>query len=58
MNDFDRHVEFQLRLLLDPIVKASAPPRKGSRKRMEEARVLELPAVMPLAVAVPVEVFA
>jgi len=58
MNDFDRHLEFELRLLLDPIAKAPAPPRKGTPQLQDETPVIELTLVTPVAVPVPLEVFA
>ena len=53
----DRHLESQLRLLLDPVVKAPVPPRKGRPTLLDERQVLE-PAEMAPAVEKPVEVFA
>jgi hypothetical protein len=33
MNDFDRLLQIELRQMLDPVVAAPAPPRKGLPKR-------------------------
>jgi hypothetical protein len=57
MNYSDHHLEFQLRLLLDPMVKAPVPPRKGRRSLRDKCQVLQLTFVAP-AVREPVEVFA
>ena len=53
----DRHLESQLRLLLDPVVKAPVPPRKGRPALLDECQAIE-PAEMAPAVEEPVEVFA
>jgi hypothetical protein len=59
MNYSDHGLEYQLRGMLDPIVKAPAPPRKGRRRNvLEESRVLDLTVATPAAVFVPVGVFA
>jgi hypothetical protein len=58
MNDFEPRLESELRLLLDPIVKAAAPPRNGRRRLLEGSQLLELSLVTPVAVPVPVEGFA
>ena len=58
MNYFDRHLESELRRLLDPVVKAPAPPRRRGRRVhvLEEANPVELTFVTPIPV--PVEAFA
>lgn len=58
MNYFDRHLESELRRLLDPVVKAPAPPRKGGRRLsvLEDTKVVELTFGTP--VQVPAEAFA
>jgi hypothetical protein len=60
MDDFDRHLESQLRVKLDPIVTAPVPARRrrNGGRTVQEIRVLDLPAVTPAAVLVTVEVFA
>jgi hypothetical protein len=59
MNYTDHRLESQLRGMLDPIVKAPAPPRRGRRRNvLEESGVLDLIVGTPAAVPVPVEVFA
>jgi hypothetical protein len=60
MNYFDRHLESQLRGMLDPIVNSPVPARRrrNGGKTVQEIRVLDLPAVTRALVPVPVEVFA
>jgi hypothetical protein len=60
MNYFERHLESQLRGMLDPIVNApfAARRRRSGGKTVKEIRILDLPAVTPAVVLVPVEVFA
>jgi hypothetical protein len=60
MNYFDRHLEAQLRGMLDPIINTAVPARRrrSGGKTVQEIRVLSLPALTPAAVPVPVEVFA
>ena len=53
----DRHLESQLRLLLDPVVKAPVPPRKGRPALLDDRLALE-PAETAPAAEEPVEVFA
>jgi len=56
MNEFDLQLESELRLFLDPISMAPAPPRRG--KRAQEAPRVELRVVAPEKLApIPVEVF-
>jgi hypothetical protein len=56
MNEFDLQLESELRLFLDPIAAAPAPPRRG-RRSLEAPKVeLRLVATEKLAV-VPVEVY-
>ena len=58
MNDFDRMLESELRQLLDPVVKAPAPPRRRPAY-VERAGgpTVELTLVPETLVAVPVEVY-
>jgi hypothetical protein len=58
MNDFDRLLEIQLRLLLDRVVTTPAPIRRRLLKvRADETSVaIRLPVSQEL-VAVPVEVY-
>jgi hypothetical protein len=56
MNEFDRKLEFELRLFLDPIASAPAPPRRGRRAQSPPLAELKLKAPETLA-AIPVEVF-
>lgn len=60
MNYFERHLESRLDDMLDPIVNApvAARQRRKGGKTVQEIRVLDLPAVTPAAVPVPVEAFA
>jgi hypothetical protein len=64
MNDFDRFLESELRLMLDPVVETPAPPLKGRRKTRTPLLVvvtapIELAAEAvtgePAVVPVPVE---
>ena len=56
MNEFDLKLEFELRLLLDPIASAPAPPRRG--KFAENSPLVELKVIVPETLAaIPVEVF-
>jgi len=56
MNEFDLQLESELRLLLDPILAAPPPPRRG--KRGHEAPRVELRLVTPEKLAaIPVEAF-
>jgi hypothetical protein len=55
MNDFDRYLEIELKLMLDPVVVRRPPTRKG---RKEAPALLVLPvaealAVEPIPVAEP-----
>jgi hypothetical protein len=66
MNDFDRLLQIELRQMLDPVVAAPAPTRKGqpNRKRFAipaltspvELVAASLPAVEAIPVTVPVAV--
>jgi hypothetical protein len=63
MNDFDRYLETELRVMLNPVVARRPPPRRGRRKEAEQpaaplvavdALVVEtIPVVVPV-VTVPV----
>jgi hypothetical protein len=56
MNEFDLQLESDLRLILDPISAAPAPPRRGKKAQdapRVELRVLRLEKLTPI----PVEVF-
>jgi hypothetical protein len=56
MNEFELRLESELRLFLDPIAAAPAPPRRG--KRTPEAPKLELRVVTPEKLAaIRVEAF-
>jgi hypothetical protein len=56
MNEFDLQLESELRLFLDPITAAPAPPRRG--RRSPEASKVELRLVAPEKLAVvAVEVY-
>jgi hypothetical protein len=56
MNEFDLRLESDLRLLLDAVSVAPAPPRRGSRAR--EAPMVELRVAAPETLAaMPVEVY-
>ena len=58
MNDFDRMLESGLRQLLDPVVKATAPPRRRQYvERAGGAPTVELTLVPETLAAVPVEVY-
>jgi hypothetical protein len=64
MNDFDRLLQIELRQLLDPVVAAPAPTRKGQPKRKRfavlaftspvELVAVSLPAVEVAPVTIPV----
>jgi hypothetical protein len=54
MNEFDLHLESELRLFLDPISAAPAPTRRG--KRADDAPTLTVVAPEKL-VAVPLEAY-
>jgi len=48
MNDFDRFLDLQLRLMLDPVVATPAPPRRSRRPRARQPiRAVETPIEMP-----------
>jgi len=56
MNELDLQLESELRLFLDPITAAPAPPRRG--RRTPEAPRVELRVLAPVKpAAVPVEVY-
>jgi hypothetical protein len=57
MNDFDRFLEFELRQMLDPVVKAGAPRRRRRAKgsallTIVPPQVEAIVAVEPVAVPV------
>ena len=65
MNDFDRYLELNLRLMLDPVVATPPPSRKGRLSRPQKpilaivTAAVELPAdvipaIEPAVVAIPV----
>jgi len=65
MNDFDRYLELNLRVMLDPVVAMPPPSRKGRLSRPEKpilaivTAAVELPAdvipaIEPAVVAIPV----
>jgi hypothetical protein len=64
MNDFDRFLDLQLRLMLDPVVATPAPPRGSRRPRARQPiRAVEAPieipheailVVEPVVVAIPI----
>lgn len=56
MNEFDLQLESELRLFLDPIKAAPAPPRRGRRSAEVPKVELRLVATEKLAV-IPVEVY-
>jgi hypothetical protein len=57
MNDFDRLLEIKLRHLLDPVVIAAPPPRRGKSKRTVQTVLAPEPPHLELAVeAIPVRV--
>jgi len=56
MNEFDLKLELELRLYLDSIASAPAPPRRG--KSAENSPLVELKLTAPETLAtIPVEVF-
>ncbi len=62
MNDFDRFLERELRVMLDPVVGAEPPARGARRRRLEpspESLPAEVDAVkdsIPMSEPVPVAV--
>jgi hypothetical protein len=58
MNEFDRHLEIQLRRFLDPVVATPVPVRRKAKDVIQTGGatgLIELPALA--LIAVPVEVF-
>ena len=64
MNDFDRFLESELRLMLDQVTETPAPPLKGRRKARTPLLVVlkspidlatEVVAMEPAVIPVPIE---
>ena len=60
MNDFDRYLETELRVMLNPVVARRPPARRGRRKKAEQPAVPLVPVdalvVQTIPVVVPVTV--
>jgi len=60
MNDFDRYLETELRVMLNPVVARRPPTRRGRRKEAEQPTVPFVPVdslvVETIPVVVPVTV--
>jgi hypothetical protein len=54
MNEFDRFLEQELRLMLDPVVEVQPPARGERLRRLPEPTLALTPAVEPVPVTVPV----
>jgi hypothetical protein len=60
MDDFDRYLETELRVMLNPVVARRPPTRRGRRKEAEQPAVPLVPAdtlvIETIPVVVPVTV--
>ena len=54
MNDFERYLETELRVMLDPVVARRPPPRRGQLEEAEQPVVPSLPVGGPAVDAIPV----
>jgi len=56
MNDFDRYLETELRVMLNPVVARRPPTRRGRLKEAEQPAVQPLPVDALVAETIPVVV--